>query len=185
MLLQSQHDTIVILPALPSKWLAGKATGLRATNAFGVSIYWEEGKLTTAEITSDKGSPCIVSYPGIGTKGVITTAEGVEITPTVINDNTVSFSTAAGDKFVVYPDRDNYTSVQSATATPQSIGVSVAGRTVSLATAAHTRVYDVQGRLAMETDKPVFTVPTSAGHTVILRITTAEDKTTACKVVFR
>jgi alpha-L-fucosidase 2 len=64
MLLQSQVDTIELLPALPAAWKNGSVSGLRARGGFQVDIAWKEGKLTTVTVHSDTGEPCSVSYGG-------------------------------------------------------------------------------------------------------------------------
>lgn len=43
MLLQSQHDEIHVLPALPRAWSAGSITGLRARGDLTVDIRWSNG----------------------------------------------------------------------------------------------------------------------------------------------
>ncbi len=42
MLLQSQHDDVALLPALPSDWKCGKMEGLLARGGIVVSIHWSE-----------------------------------------------------------------------------------------------------------------------------------------------
>ncbi|MGA4845071.1 glycoside hydrolase family 95 protein [Streptomyces sp. G5(2025)] len=44
MLLQSQHDTIEILPALPASWPDGSVRGLRARGGTTVDITWASGR---------------------------------------------------------------------------------------------------------------------------------------------
>lgn len=58
MLLQSHLGTVEVpelhlLPALPDAWPKGNITGLRARGNIGVDLAWEEGKLVSAELTSE------------------------------------------------------------------------------------------------------------------------------------
>ncbi|HEV8330010.1 MAG TPA: glycoside hydrolase family 95 protein [Steroidobacteraceae bacterium] len=53
MLLQSQHDEIHVLPALPRSWPAGSVTGLRARGDVTVDIRWSNG--SAAEIILQTG----------------------------------------------------------------------------------------------------------------------------------
>ena len=62
--LQSQADTLYILPALPSDWTNGHITGLLARGNFEVSIYYNDNKLDYATVKSNKGEECRVRYKG-------------------------------------------------------------------------------------------------------------------------
>ena len=61
MLLQSQLGVIQLLPALPAAWAAkGHIKGLMARGGFDVEIFWNDGKINKAFITSKVGNICKV-----------------------------------------------------------------------------------------------------------------------------
>ncbi len=62
MLLQSHAGCLHLLPALPDAWQTGHITGLRARGNFGVDLYWRNGRLDHAVITSGSGEECAVRY---------------------------------------------------------------------------------------------------------------------------
>ena len=53
---------IHLLPALPSQWSTGRISGLKARGGFEVAMEWEDGKLISAVVTSEKGGNCSVRY---------------------------------------------------------------------------------------------------------------------------
>ena len=65
MLLQSQPDHIVVLPALPTAWKEGHINGLKAMGNFEVSISWKENKLNKLVVKSNNGGVCHLSYAGL------------------------------------------------------------------------------------------------------------------------
>jgi len=60
LLVQSHQDYIQLLPALPAAWPAGYVKGLRARGGFELTIHWENGRVTAAQITSVHGGRCRV-----------------------------------------------------------------------------------------------------------------------------
>lgn len=63
MLLQSQNDEVVLLPALPQVWDTGHANGLCARGGFEISeMNWKNGRLTDVTILSNAGCVCNLRY---------------------------------------------------------------------------------------------------------------------------
>jgi alpha-L-fucosidase 2 len=53
-----------LLPALPSAFPAGKATGLRARGGLDVALSWQDGKLVKATLAARRSKPVKVRYAG-------------------------------------------------------------------------------------------------------------------------
>ena len=102
MLLQSDHDAIRLLPALPSTWAKGYVTGLRAVNNFEIDETWEKYNLKNAVVKSLSGKRCSLYCKGrseerrVGkgiSKAVIKDQKGKNVAYQIIDNNQISFDT--------------------------------------------------------------------------------------------
>jgi len=64
MLLQSQSERIVLLPALPNDWKDGEVKGLCARGGFVIDMKWESGELVNVRVFSKKGGKVLLEYEG-------------------------------------------------------------------------------------------------------------------------
>ena len=85
MLLQSHlkdGDSYVIqlLPALPAAWKEGEVKGFRTRGACEADIKWKEGKISLAELISEKGGSYIIEYEGKKVKKVLKPGEKTSVT---------------------------------------------------------------------------------------------------------
>lgn len=64
MLVQSQEETIVLLPCLPRQWEAGTISGIKARGGIELSVSWEKGELSEAAFISQTGQEIRVEYRG-------------------------------------------------------------------------------------------------------------------------
>ncbi|MNP17691.1 hypothetical protein D3C76_1101290 [compost metagenome] len=99
MLVQSHLDYIQLLPALPSQWSAGAATGLRARGGFTVDLQWEAHKLTKAAITSMSGTKLRLHAEG---KLRVTRADGTEVAA-LQQGSLLEWPTAPGETYLIQP----------------------------------------------------------------------------------
>jgi len=98
MLLQSHLSDIQLLPALPTAWKDGHIKGLVARGNFEMEMFWKNGKLTKAFITSKAGGMC-----RLYTKEAVTVKNNKGITrPVVIDNNTHYLTSFQTDKGKVY-----------------------------------------------------------------------------------
>ncbi|MDR0866620.1 MAG: glycoside hydrolase N-terminal domain-containing protein [Candidatus Symbiothrix sp.] len=100
MLVQSQGESIELLPALPDTWNAGSFDGLKVRGNFEISANWSDKTLGSVKIVSNSGQNCKVKYPGIKNYAVAK-GTGEIITPVIIDDHTISFETTAGTTYII------------------------------------------------------------------------------------
>jgi alpha-L-fucosidase 2 len=62
MLLQSQGGVLHLLPALPSAWPTGSVRGLRGRGGITVSIFWRDGRLSSAVVKADQETDLTIRY---------------------------------------------------------------------------------------------------------------------------
>lgn len=172
MLLQSQTDTLQLLPALPAVWQNGHVNGLCAVGAFEVDQEWAAGKLTQARISSKQGMQCNVCYPGIATRR-ITDLNGNEITYTKLNDNNITFPTEKGMSYTI--DMSQQTTAINAVSPTQRPGFSVARSGDNLIVTGNDihliQAYGTNGHLLVETKQNSFPAP----HAITLVKVTFKD----------
>lgn len=92
-LLQSYHGELHFLPALPSCWPTGRASGLRARGGFAVTLAWEAGRLTEAIVTSTAGGSCTIRNADPAWR--VTGADGRTV------DARLVFDTVPGGRYVI------------------------------------------------------------------------------------
>ncbi len=99
MLLQSHEGYIEPLAAIPDAWATVSYSGLVARGNFAVGVSWKDGVMTTLDITSGVGGPCLVKADGAEFV-VVTTASGKTVNRTV-KDGIISFETEAGERYLL------------------------------------------------------------------------------------
>lgn len=102
MLLQSYHEELHFLPALPSAWPAGKVRGLRARGGFTVGLEWNNGRLTRADIVAVENRKCVVKKPDFSI--AITNTSGSSV-PFRSEKNRITFDVLAGEHYVLMPGK--------------------------------------------------------------------------------
>ncbi|MBE6644795.1 MAG: glycoside hydrolase family 95 protein [Ruminococcaceae bacterium] len=65
MLLSSDEERIMLLPALPKEIPSGSFKNLRARGGFAIDLEWQDGKITSAAVTSLAGNECVIKAPGL------------------------------------------------------------------------------------------------------------------------
>ena len=103
MLLQSHHEVIRILPALPSAWPEGRVSGLRARAGFELDIAWAEGRAREVTLHSHLGGVCRIQLSEAASATV--NHQGREVPVTRIEPDMIEFDTEAGAVYRIHPQR--------------------------------------------------------------------------------
>ncbi|MEE4584532.1 glycoside hydrolase family 95 protein [Streptomyces sp. DSM 41602] len=98
-LLQSQHDELHLLPALPSQLPDGSVRGLLARGGFEVDISWRGGTLGEARLTARAGGPARLRTA----KEVRVTSGDAPVPTTRPEPGVTAFTANAGATYLVRP----------------------------------------------------------------------------------
>ncbi|MFD2968723.1 glycoside hydrolase family 95 protein [Sphingobacterium bambusae] len=60
MLLQSQHNELHLLPALPKAWNSGSIKGIKAVGNYTVDVAWADGRLKSATVYAAASGVCVI-----------------------------------------------------------------------------------------------------------------------------
>jgi alpha-L-fucosidase 2 len=100
MLLQSQHDVVHVLPALPSTWRDGSVTGLRARGDVTVDAAWKDGAPDTITVRPGRSGPIKVRSSFVVGRYRVHDEQGHEIAPRRDGD-TLSWNARAGKAYTI------------------------------------------------------------------------------------
>ncbi|MEV5892822.1 glycosyl hydrolase family 95 catalytic domain-containing protein [Nonomuraea fuscirosea] len=100
MLVQSQHDVVHVLPALPSTWKTGSVTGLRARGNVTVDATWKGGAPDTVTVRPGRTGPLRVRSPFIAGRYRVLDERGHEVEPRRDGD-TLTWNARAGQAYTI------------------------------------------------------------------------------------
>ncbi len=100
MLVQSQHDVVHVLPALPSTWKNGSVTGLRARGNVTVDATWKGGAADTVTVRPGRSGPLKVRSPFIAGRYRVLDERGRVVEPRRDGD-TLTWNARAGQAYTI------------------------------------------------------------------------------------
>ncbi|WP_345568624.1 glycosyl hydrolase family 95 catalytic domain-containing protein [Nonomuraea rosea] len=100
MLVQSQHDVVHVLPALPSAWRDGSVSGLRARGDVTVDATWKNGAPDTVTVHPGRTGPIKVKSPFVAGRYRVYDEQGHEVGPRRDGD-TLSWNARAGKAYTI------------------------------------------------------------------------------------
>ena len=181
MIMQSNSDTIRILPALPTAWKNGHMNGLKAVKDFTVDTSWKDGEPTKVTITNNQGQSIPVLHKNLSKAMVTKNGEEIKLQ---VNENGVGvISGDKGDVFVIDFTKLP-TAISQAANAENAITVQAEGRMLNITGNFITaKVFDLEGRKMVVTNKKQFNVPAAAGNVVLVEVSEKFGKTQTFKVV--
>lgn len=78
LLVQSDEERILLLPALPNKWKTGRLLGVTAAKGVRLDLQWKDGKLESCHCISAQDKNIVLVY-GTEKKQVCVTSQGVMV----------------------------------------------------------------------------------------------------------
>lgn len=101
MLLQSRHDAIHVLPALPGAWRTGSVSGLRARGDVTVDATWKDGAPDTVTVRPGRSGPLRLRSSLIAGRHRILDDRGLQVGARRDGD-TLTWDAAAGRAYTIH-----------------------------------------------------------------------------------
>ena len=95
MLIQSNEETIELLPALPDEWSSGSFNGVCARGAFELNLAWNDKIINEVAILSKEGQYCRIKAGSLNN----VSCNGKKIKLTNYPDGSIGFPTVQGNSY--------------------------------------------------------------------------------------
>ena len=181
MIMQSNSDTIRVLPALPSAWTTGHMNGLKAVKDFTVSIEWKDGKATRVTVINNQGQEIPMLYAGL--KDAVALVNGkYDATVKADDRGIVMLGGEAGTQYEFLMG-DEATGIAGATAETLQIKAVNGQLRVSGKEVQSVKVYDLQGRLLQTSAQAAFALHAEANTVCLVEVLTVDGEKLTQKVL--